>query len=149
MMQNKMVLVGIKTRTSNVDEMNGAGHIASLWSRFFSENIAQKIPAKMSEEIFSLYFDYETDSTGAYSVLLGVKVSETQSVPEGLEVVEVPQQRYQVFPCATGSMPQVVIEGWQKVWSQERTGELTRKYSYDFELYPSESGAPVSIFIAV
>ncbi|KYG64829.1 hypothetical protein AZI86_11545 [Bdellovibrio bacteriovorus] len=149
MNEKSFTVVGIKTRTSNVDEMNGVARIASLWNQFFANNIAEKIPNKLSGEILSVYHDYETDSSGPYSVMLGMKVSKATDVPGGLEVIQIPEQKYQVFPCAVGAMPEVVVQGWQQIWALEKSSEIQRKYSFDFELYPEQPGGAVNIFVAV
>jgi predicted transcriptional regulator YdeE len=141
-------VIGIKTRTSNKDEMSGAGKIGALWGKFYAENIPGKIPTKLNGEVLSVYHDYESDSSGLYSVMLGLKVAPGTAAPEGFEVLQIPAQKYQVFTCAQGPMPDVVVQGWQKVWSLEKSQEIQRKYSYDLEVYPEGAGE-VKILIAV
>jgi predicted transcriptional regulator YdeE len=141
-------VIGIKTRTSNKDEMSGANKIGSLWGRFFAEGIVGKIPNKLNGEVLSVYHDYETDSSGPYSVMLGVKVAQGTLIPEGMEVIQIPVQEYQVFNCAQGPIPDVVIQAWQKIWSLEKNNEIKRKYSYDLEVYP-ESNGEIKILIAI
>ena len=67
-------IIGISVRTTN---QNGqaASDIGSLWKNFLPQGIAQKIFAKLSEEIFSVYLNYEHDYTKPYDTILGCKVS--------------------------------------------------------------------------
>ena len=44
-------IVGITTRTSNSDEFSGAGKIADLWQKFYSESIINIIQEKISEKV--------------------------------------------------------------------------------------------------
>lgn len=141
-------IVGIKTRTSNHDEMNGAGKIASLWNRFYAENISAKIPHRLGGKVFGVYYGYESDASGPYDLMVGMEVPQDSLVPEGLEVIQIPGQRYLVVECEKGLMPDIVIQAWQKIWSLEKNNEIRRKYSFDLEVYPENSEDRVKILIA-
>lgn len=145
-------IIGIKTRTTNAEEMKGAGRIQALWTQFYSEQIMTKIPGPADAKIISAYHDYESDANGAYSVLVGMKVVAGTKVPEGMHVINVPSQNYLQFTTREGEMPGVVIEVWQKVWDLESKSELKRKYSVDLEIYDERSMNPanaiVEMFIA-
>ena len=75
-------VIGIKTRTTNADEMRGAGKISELWNTFHSKQMFIKIPGKLDKNILAVYFDYESDVNGAYSLLVGVKVDPGTLPPE-------------------------------------------------------------------
>ncbi|MBC7466524.1 MAG: AraC family transcriptional regulator [Bdellovibrio sp.] len=145
-------MIGIKTRTTNAEEMKGAGRIQALWAQFYSEQTMAQIPEKMDAKIISAYHDYESDANGAYSVLIGVKVAPGTHAPEGMHIVNVPAQSYSQLTSRQGEMPGVVIEMWQKVWQLESKSELKRKYSVDLEVYDERSMNPanavVELFIA-
>lgn len=147
--ENGFTLIGIKTRTSNQDEMNGAARIGSLWGQFYADNISEKIPNKLNGEIVGVYHDYESDSSGAYSVMVGVKVAQGTSAPNGLEVIHIPMQTYQLFDCDLGPMPDVVIQTWKTVWALEENRELRRRYSFDMEVYPENPETKAKILIAI
>lgn len=146
-------IIGIKTRTTNAEEMKGAGRIQALWNQFYSEKVMDKISGKVDAKIISAYHDYESDATGAYSVLVGVKVAAGTKVPDGMHLVSVPAQNYSQLTSRQGEMPTVVIEMWQKVWQLESKSELKRKYTVDLEIYDERSMNPASaiveLFIAV
>ena len=52
-------IIGIEIRTSNE---NGVAieDLGKLWGQFFSENIASKIPNKISDNIYAVYTDYSS-----------------------------------------------------------------------------------------
>lgn len=137
-------IIGITTRTSNADEMSGAGKIGDLWKRFYAEGIAEQIPSKMEPSMFAVYHSYESDKTGVYSITLGCKVETGTNPPAGMNVVKIPSQKYAQFTTTKGQMPQVVIETWQNIWQQEDHLKLKRQYSYDFEVYDQRSADPRS-----
>lgn len=150
---NTFQIIGITTRTSNVDEMNGAGKIGDLWKRFYAEGIAEQIPAKSEPSIFAVYHAYESDKNAPYSMTLGCKVETGTNPPTGMDVLKIPTQNYTQFTTTKGQMPQVVIETWQNIWQQEEHLKLKRQYSYDFEVYDQRSADPrsseVDIYIAL
>lgn len=145
-------IMGIKTRTSNAAEMKGANNIGSLWNTFFSEQVAAKIPNRLDDEILGVYFDYESDANGPYSVLVGVRVADGTKPIAGTELLDIPSQSYTKFTTEKGQMPNVVIDTWKRIWETESKGELNRKYTYDFELYDQRAADPtacqVDIFIS-
>ena len=145
-------IIGIKTRTTNAEEMKGAGRIQTLWNQFYSQQVVEKISGKVDAKIISVYHDYESNATGAYSVLVGVKVAAGTTVPEGMHLVNVPAQSYVQWTSRQGEMPGVVIELWQNVWQLESASELKRKYTMDLEIYDERSMNPanaiVELFIA-
>lgn len=76
-------LIGIEIRTTN-ENGKSSKDIAELWGRFMSEGIQAKIPNKVDTDIFSLYTDYESDHTAAYTAILGCKVENLDNVPNGM-----------------------------------------------------------------
>ena len=73
-------ITGIATRTTNELELNPeTASIPGLWSRFFAENIGEQISNGYSTDtVYGVYTDYETDHTGAYTLIIG-KESNTES----------------------------------------------------------------------
>lgn len=154
MEKNYIMIVGIEVRTSNQAEMNGAGRIGAHWQRFFQENVAGQIVNAVSDDVFAIYTDYESDVNGEYSFVLGKQVGSFADVPAGLVSKVLPASRYSVFTTPKGPMPNVVIEAWQHIWSLSATqlgGE--RAYRADFEVYDHRSADPgntqIEIFISV
>jgi predicted transcriptional regulator YdeE len=141
-------IIGISTETTN---QNGkaAVDLGQLWGKFFAENIPNQIENKISTEIYSIYTDYESDFTGKYTTVIGLKVNSLDNVPEGLVGREFAGESFIKF-VAKGEMPKAAVETWQEIWSSDQS--LNRKYTYDFEVYGEKSqnglNSEVEIYIA-
>ena len=137
-------IIGIITRASNSDTES----ISVLWGRFYSEDILNKIPNRINDEIISLYCDYEGDYTRPYNLLIGCGVSSTENIPKGMTAKKIPAGKYAVF-TATGKIPDSIVKTWQEIWN---TG-LKRTYMGDFEIYGEKSANPenaeVEIYIGI
>jgi predicted transcriptional regulator YdeE len=142
-------IIGIATRTTNQNNQS-AEDLGKLWSQFYAENIFEKIPDKVSSDIITIYTDYVSNYTEAYTAIIGVLVSTLDSVPEGLTGREFEAENFQKF-TARGAMPNAVVNTWINIWQQDK--ELNRKYTYDLEVYGEKSqngeNAEVDIFIAI
>ena len=143
-------IIGISVRTTNENGQAGKD-ISFLWNKFFEENISSKVPNKLSDEIYSVYTHYEKDHTKPYTTILGYKVKETESVPEGLVARVIDSSSYKVF-TAKGKMAEgFVFKEWQNIWNLN--DELNRSYTSDFEIYGAKSQNPenaeVDIYIAL
>lgn len=134
-------IIGIKTRTTNAQEMSGKGKIMPLWTKFHSKKMMAKIPGKVDGQIFGVYHEYESDMNGAYSLLVGMKVAPGTKVPKGMTLLKIPAQDYVHIVSPKGAMPGVVVDAWKKVWSAT---DFKRKYSYDFEIYGEKAKDPKS-----
>ena len=109
-------VIGISVRTTN-ENNQAAKDIPFLWSKFFEENISDKIPNKLSDEIYSVYTHYEKDHTKPYTTILGYKVKHTEPVPEGLVAKVIDTTHYKIF-TATGKLSDgIVFQEWQNIWN--------------------------------
>lgn len=146
--QKGFKVIGISTKTSN-NNGEASAAIGALWSQFISENLLAKIPNQLDSDIVCIYTDYESNHTGRYTCLLGMKVSSLEQVPEGLTGREFPGGKFQSF-LAKGSLPEAIVETWQDIWNQDET--LNRSYTYDYEIYDDRSrqgeASEVDIYIA-
>ena len=144
-----MKIIGISVCTTN---QNGQAmqDIGYLWERFFSEQLLEKIPNKVSEAIYSIYTDYQKDYTEPYTCIIGVEVTTLSTIPDSLEGREFSEQTFQKF-VAKGTMPQAVGAMCQYIWDKYAT--LNRTYLYDYECYTEKSqqgdASEVDIFIGV
>ena len=142
-------IIGLATETTN-ENGKSAEDLGKLWLRFFTENIEGQIQNKTSDEIYSVYTDYESDYTGKYLTVIGLKVDSLDEIPNGLTGREFKGGRYQQF-VAKGQMPNAVAEAWLEIWAKDK--ELNRKYTADFEVYGQKSqngeNSEVEIYIAI
>lgn len=141
-------IIGIAVRTTNKDGQS-ARDIGELWGQFYSQNLLETIPNKLSNDIYSIYTDYKSDFTDEYTTIIGLQVSSLDTIPSGLLGRQFPTETFEVF-TAQGEMPQAVMNTWLDIW--QRDNELQRKYTYDFEFYGEKSqngeNSEVQIFIA-
>lgn len=141
-------IIGISTETTNKNG-KASEDLGKLWERFFSENIAARITNKKSEEIYSIYTDYESDYTGNYKAIIGFSVDSLDNIPHDLIGRELDGGKYQKF-VSRGNLPEAVATTWKDIWEKDK--ELDRSYTADFEVYgeKSQNGdqSEVDIFIA-
>ena len=125
-------IVGIAVRTSN---QNGQAQIdiGNLWQRFFSQDIPALITQKLSEDVYCVYTDYESDHTGAYTTILGFRVENNSDFPEPLIKTDIPSGNYHCYTSA-GKLPESLIETWQQIWKTENN----RLFTADFDVYGSD-----------
>ncbi|WP_025146820.1 GyrI-like domain-containing protein [Pedobacter jeongneungensis] len=142
-------IIGIATRTTNQNNQS-AEDLGKLWSQFYTEGIFDKIPNKVSNDIITIYTDYVSNYTDAYTTIIGVPVSALDQIPDGMIGREFEAENFQKF-TAKGAMPNAVVNTWMDIWN--RDVELNRKYTYDLEIYGEKSqdgeNAEVEIFIAI
>lgn len=136
---------GLSTRTDNATEMNpNKGKIGALWQAF---DKSVPVDYKNGERVYGVYSDYESDHTGAFTVLAGF---DGTSLPLNvkLEKITIPEAKYLVF-THKGEMPQIAIDAWTEVWNYFSKDEVEhqRLYSTDFEFYAN--GSEIEVHIAV
>jgi len=145
---SKFDIIGISIRTTNENGQAG-NDIPKLWQKFFSENILEKIPNKLDSSIYSVYTEYESDFTKPYTTVLGCKVANLNTIPEGMIGITVPNGKFTKFTAKGDLNKGVVFLEWLKIWDSK----FNRKYTADFEVYGEKAQNPqdaeVDIFIAV
>lgn len=143
----KLIGLALKTKTTNENGQSGID-CGSLWQKFENGNHADKIPGKLSNEIFAVYHNYEGDHTKPFSYFIGCKVKKDAEVPAGMDSLIIHDQQYEKF-IAKGKMPDCVADSWKKIWKSD----LSRAYQADFEIYDERSkdwnNVEVDIFISV
>ena len=125
--QPAFVVVGMACRASNERPET----VQAFWQRLLAEGGWERIPNKADHRIISLYTDFETDHTGDYTLLIGARVTDVETVPEDMVAIQVPPARYAVFK-SVGPMPDALLATWQRVWDSG----LVRAYTTDFDVYP-------------
>ena len=147
-------VVGISTRTTNAEEMSGKGVIAKQWDRFMKERLLGKIPNKADSNILVIYTDYESDANGAYTYIIGARVSSVDDVPPVMVARKIPAGRYAVFTSEKGIVGKVVPEAWSRIWALPKSAPGgNRAYQADFEVYDQRSADPqnaqVDIYVGI
>ncbi len=129
-------LIGIAVRTTNADGQSQKD-IGELWERFLGGNLANQIPNKVSNDIYCVYTDYESDYRSAYTTLLGCKVRSLEFIPEGFSGKEIPETTYKHYQ-ASGSLPECVGNAWYHIWQSG----VERQYQADFDVYGEKAQNP-------
>jgi predicted transcriptional regulator YdeE len=65
-----------------------------------------------------VYTDYESDANGPYNAIIGCKVKNLNSIPEGFIGKQIPAASYHVY-SSSGELNVTVPETWQLIWSTE------------------------------
>ena len=76
-------VIGISVRTTNENGQAGQD-IPALWNNFITNGLADKIPNKIDTSIYCIYTEYEKDHTKPYTTILGCKVSDLLTIPDGM-----------------------------------------------------------------
>lgn len=109
----KMTVAGVSIRTTNEVEMGPDGRLSQLWETYFQNNIAGQIDTAQPEYVYALYTDYESDASGAYTVVIGHEVAMESHVEGGaLACAVVPESKYMVFTTKKGPVFEVVAQAW-------------------------------------
>jgi predicted transcriptional regulator YdeE len=141
-------VIGISVRTTNENEQ-AAKDIPVLWGKMMNENIINSIPNKIDNTIYSIYTDYEKDHTRPYTTVLGCKVENLDSIPDGMVGYSFDGGDYLKFTTKGDLSKGLIINEWLKIWEMD----LGRVFTADFEVYGEKaqdpSDAEVDILIAV
>ena len=135
---------GFSVVTNNEAEFSQNGKIPGLWQRFDNT-----IPVDYvgGERVYGVYFNYESDHAGNFTVLAGY---DGKKVPENAEVenITIPPGKYLVF-TKQGEMPQIAIDAWTDVWKYftQENAEYGRTFTVDFEHYVN--GNHIDVYIAI
>jgi predicted transcriptional regulator YdeE len=122
-------IIGISVRTSNTNNQ-ALKDIGELFGKFMGQNISEMIPNKLTDDIYCVYTEYESDFKGPYTTIIGCKVSSLNDIPAGFIGRTIPESRYQVYK-STGKLSISLGKTWEDIWSSE----LNRKYAVDFDIY--------------
>lgn len=132
-------VIGIKVRTSN---LNGEAvrDIGALWSKFMNDDILNKIPDKLTNDIYAVYTEYDGDHLKPYTALLGCKVKDLQNVPKDMVGMSFSGGVYKEFTAKGDLTKNAVYDVWTNIWEQN----LNRSYIADFEVYGEKAINPTN-----
>jgi predicted transcriptional regulator YdeE len=126
-------VAGIAVRTTNKAGKSQTD-IRTLWTKFMADGIMNKIAARLSDDIYCVYTDYENDHTGWYTAVLGCRIA-CPNDGEGMFTALIPTGNYRLYkPC--GEFPDCVANAWKQIWQSPEV----RSYIADYDLY--KAGAP-------
>jgi predicted transcriptional regulator YdeE len=142
-------LIGLALPHKTTNENNQAStDCGGLWQQFLTGKYQEKIPGKLSEDVYAVYHSYDGDFTQPYSYFIGCKVQPGTMAPEGLQRLEIVGGDYQPF-VAKGKMPDCIVDTWKEIWNSK----INRAYKTDFEVYNENSknwnDAVIEVFIGL
>ena len=147
--KSEFKLIGLKLDHKTTNE-GGQSSVdcGNLWQKFETENFVERIPDKLSPEIYAVYFGYEGDYIKPFSYFIGCKVKIDTDAPQGMDNLIIPAGSF-TKAIAKGKMPDCVANSWKDIWSSK----TDRAYKYDFEIYDERSkdwsNAEVEIFVSI
>lgn|SRR5690625_3828260 len=110
-------------RTNNFTDEQVMGKIKMMWEEAY-RNLQQ-----YQNNLYGVYYDYESDYKGDYSLSVAIENEFGESF------IEIPKnKKYKIFKVDTID-EKGILNTWNEIWKQEETGLLKRAYSYDFEKY--------------
>lgn len=141
------ILEGICIKTTN-ENQKAIQDIGSLWQKFFTTGVYNKIENKVNGKTIGLYTDYEGDYTKPYNFVVGAQVNQKSKNLEDRITKIIPKGKYAKF-VIIGDVQKSVGEAWSKIWNMD----LKRKYTCDFEEYQNNSedmnNQEIHIYIAL
>jgi predicted transcriptional regulator YdeE len=141
-------VIGISVRTTN-ENQQAAQDIPQLWNKFMVEGLPEKIPNKINDSIYCIYTDYEKDHTKPYTTIIGCKVADLKSIPNGMVGKTFADAVYAKRIAKGNILQGMVYNEWVKIWD----ADLNRSFTADFEVYDEKAqnleNAEVAIYIAV
>lgn len=151
----EITLTGVSVRTTNTDEMGPNGRLSKLWETYFQRNMALEKGINNPQFIYALYTDYESDASGAYTVLIGHETASDAVLTRwgNYDHAVAPASKYLVFTTKKGPVYEVVAQSWGDIWTYFQESEEVRTFTGDFELYDAAhfdpTDAEVQIYIAI
>ncbi len=141
-------VIGISVRTSNAAGESGTA-IPGLWNRFISEGVISRIPNRLNDSVYCVYTAYESDYTAPYTTVIGCRVSSPDTIPEGMELVHLPEGTYEQVTVKGNLQEGIIFNAWTDIWSRP----LKRSYQADFEIYDEKAAdfnnAEVNIYVGI
>lgn len=131
-----MKLTIIKSvRTNNFKDEAIMQKISEMWKE------ASSILSDQHEVKYGLYYDYESNYKGDYTLSAAIESGDNDST------VNIPNTtKYEIFEVDTLD-DFGILNAWREIWGREEKGDLERAYSFDFEKY--YPNGQIEIHIAV
>jgi hypothetical protein len=147
-------VVGIVTRTKNVDEDNpGTSKILPLWQHFYQNLYPQHLSGDC---IYGVYSNYELNgangfdvTAGGYDVMAAVEdCAGNYAVGLAAQRIELGAGKYLLFTDQAGE-GNPVLQLWRQAWGHfgQPDCPLQREYKTDYEIYHPEG--KIELFIGI
>ena len=85
--------------------------IPAFWDEYFENEATRKVPSYLG------VCAQKKGDTDVFRYGIGCKASDAQGVPEGFELLHIPEHTWAVFKCV-GPMPRAIQEMWEKIYRE-------------------------------
>ena len=127
-------IVGVKRRFNSDTSYQ---EVPKFWDEYYANDAYRKVPAYLA-----VCAQKKTDKN-EFRYGIGCKASDVEGVPEGFEILHIPEYTWAVFTCV-GPMPNAIQEMWERInkeWLP--TVEYEMIPDYDIENYlPGDPASP-------
>ena len=150
--QSAFSVVGIEASSNRGKEEGPDAIVGKLWQQFTSQNLINRIPARVDPSIIAVYTDFSNDGHGEITLILGAKVQPVPNpvIPDGMVVKTVPAGRYAVFTTERGPAAKVVPETWKRIFAYfESPQNGQRAFQADYEVYDQRSADPNNVQVDI
>jgi len=130
-------VIGISVRTTN-ENNQASKEIADLWGKFMNEKVLEAIPDKIDDTVYSIYTDYESDHTKPYTAILGCKVDNLNTIPDGMVGKSFDGGNYVELSAKGNLMKGLIVNKWTEIWEMD----LERVFTADFEVFGVKAQNP-------
>ena len=127
---------------------NEKNEIPQLWEKFMPRS--GEIKQRTNPNAYGVEDNYDK-KTGEFDYLAGFEVQDTSDVPEGMEIWQVPEQTYAVFPCNLKSIKQAfrqIYREWLPQSGYQRAGGPDFEF-YDDSFKPDQGKLELFIYVPV
>lgn len=131
-----VTILGIDARAGN----ENLDQIGDLWRRFHAIGGAAGIDGRQDDSVYCVYCEYETDFTGAFTVLIGCAVDADAAIPDGMKKLTIEAGRFFVFE-PVGELPRSIFETWSEIWNMP----VDRRYEADFDRYGNDGKVTIHV----
>ena len=141
-------VIGMGLRTNNERESHpDTASIPLMWKSFFEYNVMASVPQQLDPmTVYAVYFDYESDGMGDYTLVIGLQSGATEK-PSNLTLIDIKEGNYLVFKVLEAT-PTGIKDTWAGIegyFAQEC--EHTRAFTTDFEIY--QGRRDISMYISI
>ena len=142
--RSAFTVAGMKYRGKN--EKN---EIPQLWEKFMPRT--SQVKHKVNPNVCYGVMDNYDEKTCEFDYLAGFEVRDTSDVPEGMEIWQVPEQTYAVFPCNLKEIKQAfrqIYHEWLPQSSYQRAGGPDFEF-YDDSFKPDQGKLDLRLYVPV
>jgi len=126
--RDAFMIAGLKYFGNNAND-----EIGGLWGEFSILRDSIKNQANLKEAFGYDTWDEKIQETGEFTYIAAVEVTDESGVPDGMEIVRIPANRYAVFTFELKLMGDNIVQEIYSKWLPESGYQMCD--DYDFEYY--------------